>query len=152
MNGNFVVPSGHDLYATFLHPTGGGKFYAADGNAFTLNSLNLNWWDYVWDAVPHPYTVTGTFTDGSTQSVSGSVNPGQFAALTLNWAGVTSVAFAGSAGAAWDGGGFIGISDVTVNVGSSVPEPGTWAMLLAGLGLTLLRGAARAAAAQDGRP
>jgi hypothetical protein len=133
MGGHFVVPTGHDMYAIFLHGSGGGKFYAADGGSFTLNSLNMNWWDSVWDTTRHFYSVTGTFVDGSTQSVSGGVDPGQYIPLTLNWTGLKSVSVAGNAGAAWDGGGFIGISDVTVNL--PVPEPETYAMMMTGLGM-----------------
>jgi hypothetical protein len=133
MGGDFMVPTGHDMYAIFLHWSGGGKFYAAEGGAFTLNSLNMNWWDSVWDTTRHFYSVTGTFVDGSTQSVNGSVDPGQYVPLTLNWTGLKSVFVSGNAGAAWDGGGFIGISDVTVN--APVPEPETYAMMIVGLGL-----------------
>jgi hypothetical protein len=135
MSHPFQVPSGSDLFAIFLQPTGSGAFSPVGGGTFTLNSLNMNWWDYVWDAVPHPYSVTGVFADSSTLTISGAVNPGQFIPLALNWANLKSVSFSGSAGAAWDGGGFVGISDVIVNNSLPVPEPETYALMLAGLGL-----------------
>lgn len=130
----FVVPSYQDLWATWLHPTGGGKVSAANGSTFSVNSVNLNWWDYYWDAVPHPYTVTGLFADGSVLEIVGSLNPGTFVPLDLHWSGLTSFTFAGSAGFAYDGGGFIGISGFDVNVGTtSVPEPASLALVCLGL-------------------
>lgn len=134
----FVVPTGHDMWATWLHPWGGGKFYTANGSTFTLNSLNLNWWDYVWDAAAHPFTITGEFADGTTKEIVGSVDPGNFVPLSLNWAGLKSVTFYATAGAAWDGGGFVGISDVVVNAGGTtlpIPEPASLSLVLAALAL-----------------
>jgi len=133
MGGNLVVPSGQDMFAVFLHPVGGGRFEPVSGGSFTLNSLDMNWWDYYWDSATHPYTVTGTFADGTTRSLSGSVDPGQFVHLAPNWTNLHSVSFTGSAGSAWDGGGFIGISGVTVNAPPPVPEPMSGMLMIAGL-------------------
>jgi hypothetical protein len=132
MSGLFYVPSGHDLFSAFLHPNGGGHFAPLGGGSFTLNSLEMNWWDFVWDSVYHPYSVTGTFADGTTRTVYGTVDPGQFHTLTLNWSNLSSVSFTGNAGPAWDGGGFVGISNVVVNA-SPVPEPAGSLLWLAGL-------------------
>jgi len=130
----FVVPSYQDMWATWLHPTGGGKIYAADGSNFTVNSVNLNWWDYYWDAAAHPYTITGEFADGSVKEIVGSLEPGTFVPLNLDWAGLKSFTFAGSAGLAYDGGGFIGISALDVNVGAApIPEPTSLALVFLGL-------------------
>ena len=132
MSGNLLVPTGSDMFATFLHPTGGGRFAPVDGSTFTLNALTLNWWDYYWDAVRHPYTITGSFADGSTQVIQGSVDPGQFVHHELSWTGLKSVSFSASAGAAADGGGFIGISNINFTL-AAVPEPAGAALWLAGL-------------------
>lgn len=132
MGGNLTVPSGQDMFAAFLHPVGGGRFAPENGGSFTLNSLNMNWWDYYWDSVVHPYNVTGTFADGTTRTLSGTVQPGQFVQLTPNWSNLRSVSFDGNAYTAGDGGGFIGISNVVVNA-PAVPEPAGSLMWVAGL-------------------
>jgi hypothetical protein len=132
MGGLLVVPSGHDLFAAFLHPNGGGHFESLDGGSFSLNSLEMNWWDFVWDSVYHPYSLTGTFADGTTRSLYGTLEPGQFQRLTPNWSNLSSVSFTGNAGPAWDGGGFVGISEVVVNA-SPVPEPAGSMLWMAGL-------------------
>jgi hypothetical protein len=131
-SGPFVVPSGQDMFASWLHPVGGGRFAPVSGGSFTLNSLNMNWWDFYWDSVYHPYTITGTFADGTTRSISGTVDPGQFVHLEPSWSNLRSVSFSGGAGPAWDNGGFIGISGVVVNA-AAVPEPTASVMVLAGL-------------------
>lgn len=123
---NLQHPAPGDLFAVFLYPYGGGQFSPVGGGTFTLNSLDLNWWDFYQPSDPHNWSITGTFADGSTATVRGVLQPGQFVPETLNWSKLESVSFSGSTPTL----GWIGIDNVVVNV---TPLPPAWTMMMIGL-------------------
>jgi hypothetical protein len=81
-------------------------------------------------------TVYGTGLDTS-YSKTFTLNAAGPVEITFGWQGLTSLVFTSSGGTDADGVGNFGthfvVDDLVLT--SAVPEPGTWAMLLAGLGL-----------------
>ena len=140
-NQNYIVANfnGFELRNFFVFDSGGAA------TSLTLNIAN----PYVWDFGGNPkltYTLydatntidtfqdysgaTGIFNDLGTGTVYGSVTysstPGSVS-ITLNQAAIDAYNAAGDAGQAFAIGGRI--------TAGAVPEPASWAMLIAGFGL-----------------
>jgi hypothetical protein len=121
---NLQHPAPGDLLAVFVGAS--VQFAPVGGGTFTLNSLDVNWWDHYYPSLPHIWSITGTFADSTTSTVSGLIQPDQFMAETLNWSNLASVSFGGTDG-------WVGINNIEVNAAvAPVPEPSTWAMMILG--------------------
>ena len=107
-------------------------------NPVTLNSLMLGRCSTCFDSNPTAFTVT--LTDSATIVIgNGSVGNGPLSLLTFNTPGVKAITFGfyGSSGNPYAGDSrtvaWYEVKDVTYN--AAVPEPASWAMLVAGFGL-----------------
>ena len=122
--GNFAYAGSAGLGATPLATT---KLSRDDGTAFSLNSISLA--NFV-SVLPGSFNVTftGVKAGGGTVSQNFTVNSSHsFNDYTFN-------GFSNLVSASWTEGGFRTYQVDNLNV-TAVPEPGTYAMLLAGLGL-----------------
>lgn len=104
--------------------SGGAALITMSGTApFNLNSLLVGGFNYAGGTGTSTVTIVGNIQGGGTESVVLQNLTG--ATLeTINWTNLVNVQFSGSSTTAMD----------NVNV-SAVPEPGTYGMMLGGLGL-----------------
>lgn len=105
----------------------------SSATAFTLNS------GYFTSAWNDGATLVVKGLSGSTElfSTSAVLNTTGPSLLTFNWAGIDRVTFSISGGtdAGLGGGGdYFALDNLSINV-AGVPEPASWAMLIAGFGL-----------------
>ena len=127
---NLQHPSPGILWAWATLPDGTARVFIDGGQTFTLNSLDVNWFDHYYSNTYHQWSITGIFADGSTQSVSGILSPDAFVTEALGWSHLKSVTISGHA----DNYGYIGLDNIDVTVGPAVPEPATWTLLMVGFG------------------
>jgi hypothetical protein len=133
---NLQHPAPGDLWAVWLTPNGGGTFSPVGGGTFTLNSIDVSWFDRYYPLENHTWSITGTHADLTTTTVSGTLQPSTFTAQTLNWTNLTSVSFSGNS----PNDGWMGVNNIVVNqaVTTAAPEPAS--MTLLGLGIAGLAG------------
>ncbi len=123
---NGVVSGNNVAYNRFANPAS-----ISSSTAFTLNSA---YFTGAWnDGLTIRVTGTG-ITNYSTDIVVSTTAPTNF---VFNWSGLTSVNFSSFGGtpAGYSGeGAHFAMDNLTINV-AAVPEPETYALLLAGLGI-----------------
>ncbi len=99
------------------------------GDAFDLNKLDLAFGPFAHGGrQSDTTTVIGTLAGGGTLQTVLTIGYG-FQTYTLNWQGLSSVTFGQLTGSE-----YLAFDNVVYNAGG-VPEPATWAMMIAGFGL-----------------
>ncbi len=104
---------------------------AGAGAVFSLSQLDLSFGPFSHnDLNSDVTTVTGFLHGGGTITTDLTIGYG-FTTYTLNWTGLDSVVF----GQLQNSSEYIGFDNINYSV-AAVPEAATWAMLIAGFGLT----------------
>jgi hypothetical protein len=126
-------PSPGDMLALLLDVRGvtnGTTFSEVSGGTFTLNRIDLNWFDDYYAKQAHNWTLFGVFADGSAATLNGVLQPDTFVTETPNWSNLISVTVTGLS----PGAGAMGIDNIDVT--AAPLKPSIWANLIFGfLGL-----------------
>jgi hypothetical protein len=124
--------------------SGGAKFIEVQGGTLTFTFVSPVYaFGAYFSGVQNFFNTTVSFNDGSSQSfvipnagTSSSVGALTFFGFTDVGAAISGITI--NAGNAQTGADFLGVDDVrfAVRATGAVPEPGTWAMLMLGFGMT----------------
>jgi len=114
-------------YLAYLATEGRSEqFSMTNSSPFTLTSIDLGGW-YQFGNSTQLLTITGTRTDNSFITTQLSISPTSFQTYSLsNWTNLQSVRLGSLAS------GYVAVDNI---ITTPVPEPETYALLLAGLGL-----------------
>lgn len=138
---NFPAGPTLDGYNT---TSGGAKFIEVQGGTLTFTFVSPVYaFGAYFSGVQNFFNTTVSFNDGSSQSfvipnagTSSSVGALTFFGFTDVGASISGITI--NAGNAQTGADFLGVDDVrfATKATGAVPEPGTWAMLMLGFGMT----------------
>ena len=124
---NGIVSGTNVAYNVFANPV-----TLSHASGFTLNNA------YFVGAWNDGVTIQVVGTGSTSYTKQFVIDSTAATNVVFNWTGLTSVKFSSSGGTPHDGydgaGSHFGMDNLTVNA-APVPEPETWAMLVAGLGL-----------------